>query len=120
MDEIYREGLTLVPVNPPHTVPHKNSQSLFSPLWAWNPKAFVWLVLVILVCAVAVRAQSISPSPTSATNEVPVTGAANPVAGGQAPEQKQAGTITGTIVDQNGTAVAGSKIKLTHEGETAS
>ncbi len=40
--------------------------------------------------------------------------------GEQSTDQKQTGTIRGTIVDKSGTAVAGARVKLTREGQTES
>jgi hypothetical protein len=39
--------------------------------------------------------------------------------GGQSADQKQTGSISGTVVDTSGTAVAGARVKLSHEGQTS-
>lgn len=103
------------------TVPSKNFYSEIDRLWALSARRLVWFSLALLVCGLAVRAQSASPSTTTESSETSASEPAAQVSSDrQVPDQKQVGSISGTIMDQSGTTVAGARIKLTREGENAS
>lgn len=73
----------------------------------------LWFSLGILLCSVPVRAQSPQSPPAaspSSTQQSPV----------QQIDQQPAGTISGTIVDPSGAAIAKARVKLTREGQSAS
>jgi hypothetical protein len=81
---------------------------------------FVWLCLCVLLGGVPALAQS-QPAPNVPGAEggqagVPGTGAP---AGEQQPDPRLAGSIRGTIVDPNGTGVAGARVKITREAQSA-
>jgi hypothetical protein len=69
-----------------------------------------WLALVILSCHFPVRAQSLQQP----VNTPQVQGGESIPA--QQPAQQTAGTVTGTIIDQTGTAVSGAHVKLIPSG----
>jgi len=78
------------------------------------------LGLCVLSCGVPALAQS----PQSPTPEMehslpgaPTTGLS---AGEQSPDQRLSGNVAGTIVDRSGAAVAGARVKLTPEDQSAS
>ncbi len=77
----------------------------------------ILLSSAILFWGVAVRAQTLpaaTKQPVVSSSEVAGV-AISP--GEQAADQKQTGSIRGTIVDTSGTAVAGARIKLAREGQ---
>ena len=67
-----------------------------------GPGSFVWLSLTVLLCGSPVLAQSPQPPPG--------TGAS---AGQQQPDQQFSGSISGTVTDPSGAAVAGARVRLT-------
>jgi hypothetical protein len=83
----------------------------------------VWLSLAALLCAVPVFAQpQQTPStPAGAQGQSDTSRKDSPSSassGAQLPEPALPGTIHGTIVDPNGTAVAGARVKLTSQGQS--
>jgi hypothetical protein len=70
--------------------------------------SFVWLALSALVCGTPALAQSQQISPATGT-----------VAGQQLSVSQAAGSISGTVVDPSGAAVAGAKVDLIREDRTA-
>ncbi len=68
-----------------------------------GPTFLVRLTLYALLCALPAHSQSPQPSPSAQPADSPVPG-----------------SIHGTIVDPNGTAVAGAKVKLTRQDQSAS
>ena len=64
--------------------------------WILGPGTLVWLFLGILLCGFPILAQS------------------------QQPDQPLPGSISGTIVDRTGTAVAGARVKLTQAEQSPS
>jgi hypothetical protein len=78
------------------------------------PGLLIWLGLIALVCPLAAQAQS-PQTPSSAGSEQGQSAIApnEPSSGGtQLPDPPAPGSIHGTIVDPNGTAVAGARVKL--------
>ena len=83
----------------------------------------MWLSLAALLCAAPVFAQSQQPPATTADEQGQSEASrkdSSPSAfnGTQLPEPPLPGTIHGTIVDPNGTAVAGARVKLTCQGQS--
>jgi hypothetical protein len=84
---------------------------------------FVWLSLSVLVCGVPALAGAQSQQPPivqgakSGQPGAPGTAAS---AGVQQPEQQFAGSISGTVVDPSGAAVAGAWVTLTREDQSPS
>jgi hypothetical protein len=83
----------------------------------------VWLSLVALICAFPVFAQS-QQTPATTTDEQGQSNtsrkgsSASAASGAQLPDPPLPGTIHGMIVDPNGTAVAGARVKLTCQGQS--
>jgi Carboxypeptidase regulatory-like domain len=79
----------------------------------------VWLSLSILVCGFSTPARGseslIAPVIKSRSADVPRTARFSDQ---QAPDPDLAGNISGTVVDQTGTVVAGARVKLTREGQS--
>jgi len=67
-----------------------------------GPTFLVRLTLYALLCALPAHSQSPQPSPSAQPADSPVPG-----------------SVHGTIVDPNGTAVAGAKVKLTRQDQLA-
>jgi Carboxypeptidase regulatory-like domain len=81
-------------------------------------RGFFLTGLFVLICGFPCRSQQIPA--TGTTNTVfpdPRNTGAFPVA--SLTEQQQAGTITGTVVDQTGARITGASLKLVREGETS-
>jgi hypothetical protein len=75
----------------------------------------VWLSLCVLLGGVPAGAQS-QPAPNVPGAESGQVGAQEAVpSAGQQADQRVPGSISGTIVDQNGTGVAGARVKITRE-----
>jgi hypothetical protein len=78
--------------------------------------------MVALLCAMPARAQS--PQPPSSTGseqgQSPTAPNEPATSSAQLPDPPVPGTIHGTVVDPNGTAVAGARVKLTGEGQSSS
>jgi hypothetical protein len=67
-----------------------------------GPGSFVWLSLTVLLCGSPALAQSPqAPAGTRAS------------AGQQQPDQQSSGSISGTVTDPSGAAVAGARVRLT-------
>ncbi len=83
--------------------------------------SFAWLGLLVLLCGLPTLAQSQKPPIFAAVegelSGTPETGSS---AGEQIPNQLSPGTISGTVVDRTGTAVAGAHVKLTRESPVSS
>jgi len=83
-----------------------------------RPGPMVFTGLVVLICGFPCRSQQIPAAGTA--NSVfsdPRIAGAIPVA--SPAEQQQAGTITGTVVDQTGARITGASVKLVREGESS-
>jgi Carboxypeptidase regulatory-like domain len=84
------------------------------------PVRWVWLTLILLLCGFSALAQS-EPSarltPHSNLPDSPATQLAN-----DAPQEQQKvpGTISGSVVSQDGVALAGVKVQLAMPGQSAS
>jgi carboxypeptidase family protein len=74
----------------------------------------IWLSLIVLAWGFPARAQSPQPStvPSAQSTQPGVQGAASP-AGEQSPDPALPGSVSGTVVDRSGAAVAGARVKLT-------
>jgi hypothetical protein len=85
-----------------------------------GPASMVLLGLIILTCGFPAVAQSQQqPAPMgmeSALPDMPVPSAGE--SAGEDPDQRVPGSISGTIVDRNGAAVAGARVVLAREGQT--
>jgi len=78
-----------------------------------------WLILSVLVYGFPVLAQSPLPLvlPGVENGLVGASGAESS-AGAQLPDKRLPGSVSGTIVDQNGTGVAGARVRLTREDQS--
>ena len=78
-----------------------------------------WLVLSVLVYGFPVLAQSPPPSVLPGV-EPGLAGAAGtePSASIQLPDERSPGSISGAIVNQNGTGIAGARVRLTREDQS--
>ncbi len=75
----------------------------------------------LLLCGLPLFAQSQQPSVIArAESNLPDSPAPTAATSSQQPEQHIPGTISGTIVDHSGTAVAGARIRLTRDDQSAS
>lgn len=77
-------------------------------------RPLAWISLGVLLCAVPAPAQS-QQAPTSASPAVSAAAQIN----GQTQPQPATGSITGTIVDQTGTALSGAHLVLTRDDNSA-
>jgi Carboxypeptidase regulatory-like domain len=82
-----------------------------------GPESFLWIGLGVLACGLPAQSQqpAVAPPVVSSPGDAPGTGTS---AGQQAPDQQSSGKIIGTIVDQDGTAVAGARLKLTRADQS--
>src|SRR5271169_1170127 len=78
-----------------------------------------WLILSVLLYGFPVLAQSPLPLvlPGVENGLVGASGAESS-AGAQLPDERLPGSVSGTIVDQNGTGVAGARVRLTREDQS--
>lgn len=82
----------------------------------------LWLSLGLLAFAMppSALAQSAQPpAPAESQSSKSATPATGASAAQQQPDQQSSGTISGTIVDQTGSAVAGAQIALTSDGQSS-
>jgi len=83
-------------------------------LGAFGPGSLAGLSLCVLLWAYPALGQSQQPTQVpgaeSGVSNAPGTGT---TAGGQQPDQRSTGDITGTVVDQTGAVVAGARVTLT-------
>ena len=82
----------------------------------------MWLSLAALLCAAPVFSQSQQTPSTPASEQGQSDtsrkdSSPSGFSGAQLPEPPLPGTIHGTIVDPNGTAIAGARVKLTSQGQ---
>jgi len=85
------------------------------------PRSLVWLILGILLCGVPTPARAQSQQPPigrDAKSGLPDTPEAQTSTGEQLPEQPLPGSVRGTVVDQNGTGVAGAKVRIACEDQS--
>src|ERR1700742_2296261 len=76
-----------------------------------------WQALCIVVCCLPVHAQEVQPIDTALPDGPAIALSATQDAAGQASEQT-VGTISGTVVDQNGNFLLAARVSLTHPGQT--
>ena len=86
-----------------------------------GPGIPVWLSLLAVVCALPARAQAPQAAPRAGTGQDQSATAPNETAPAnmQLPDSPVPGTIHGTVVDPNGTGVAGARVKLARQGQSA-
>jgi carboxypeptidase family protein len=83
----------------------------------------VWLSLWVLPCGFPTLALAQSPDPSVAPEMergLPGAAGAGSSSGGQLPDQRLPGSISGTIVDRSGAVVPGARVKLTSEDQSVS
>lgn len=86
-----------------------------------GPERFFWLCLCILLGGLPALAQTQTPASVPGTEISQLGAAGNAAPGGQQePDPHLTGNISGTIVDPNGTGVAGARVKVTREGQSLS
>jgi hypothetical protein len=80
-----------------------------------------WLTLLVLLCGFPAQAQS-QPRPVvlGANNDLPNAPRTWQSPAQQSPGQQSSGTITGTLIDRTGTAIAGARVKLTRDDQSSS
>jgi hypothetical protein len=103
-------------------VPCRKSPRGILRIFALGPGLPVWLSLVALLAASPISARS-QQSPAAAANEAGPSEAApgeTSSASAQLPDSPVPGTIHGTIVDPNGTAIAGARVKLIRQDQSPS
>ena len=78
-----------------------------------------WLSLSVLLCGLPVLAQSPLLPVLHGVESGPVGApGVETSAGAQLPDEQLPGSVSGTIVDQTGTAVVGARVRLTREGQS--
>jgi hypothetical protein len=85
------------------------------------PVRLAWLSLIVLICSSPTPAQT-EQSPARPIVVIDPFNSATPKMAIDASQelQKMPGTITGSVVGQDGIAVVGAKVKLTQEGQSVS
>jgi len=86
-----------------------------------GPGTPVWLGLIALLCALPAHGQTPQAPPSVGAEHGQSTAAPNEAssASEQLPDPPAPGAIRGTVVDPNGTAVAGARVKLTRQDQSA-
>jgi hypothetical protein len=98
-----------------------NSSRIAGSFFISVPVRLAWLSLIVLICSSPTPAQTEqSPARPVVVNDPP--NSPTPKMAIDAPEDQQEvpGTITGSVVGQDGIAVVGAKVKLTQEGQSVS
>jgi hypothetical protein len=98
-----------------------NSSLIAGSFFISVPVRLAWLGLIVLICSSPSPAQA-EQSPARLAVENNPANSPTPRMAIDAPEdqQKVPGTITGSVVGQDGIAVVGAKVKLTQEGQSVS
>jgi Carboxypeptidase regulatory-like domain len=99
----------------------ENSSRIAGSFFISVPVRLVWLSLIVLICSSPTPAQTEqSPARLVVVNNAP--NSPTPKMAIDAPEDlpKVPGTITGSVVGQDGIAVVGAKVTLTEEGQSVS
>jgi hypothetical protein len=98
-----------------------NSSPIAGSFFISVPVRLAWLGLIVLICSSPSPAQA-EQSPARLAVENNPANSPTPRMAIDAPEdqQKVPGTITGSVVGQDGIAVVGAKVKLTQEGQSVS
>jgi hypothetical protein len=85
------------------------------------PVRLAWLSSIFLICSFHVLAQAEqSPAHLAVDNNLPNSPTPEVAIDESQDQQKVPGTITGSVVSQDGVAVAGADVKLTQEGQSVS
>ena len=84
------------------------------------PVRWAWFSLILLICSFSALAQTERSPRLAVENNLP--GSATPEGAIKEPQEQQkvAGTISGSVVGQDGVTLAGVKVKLAMEGQLVS
>jgi len=98
-----------------------NSSRIAGSFFISVPVRLAWLSLIVLICSSPTPAQT-EQSPARLVVENSPPNSPTPEMAIDAPEdlQKVPGTITGSVVGQDGVAVAGAHVQLSQEGQSVS
>src|ERR1700751_2115493 len=98
-----------------------NSSRIAGSFFISVPVRLAWLSLIVLICSSPTPAQT-EQSPARLVVENSPPNSPTPEMAIDAPEdlQKVPGTITGSVVGQDGIAVAGAHVQLSQEGQSVS
>jgi len=107
-----REGCKIISVISRRNVPCRKSPG--------GPVIAIWLSLAASLCAVPAQAQAPQVPPAAGTEHSQSATAPNEPSytSAQLPDPPVPGSIHGTIVDPNGTAVAGARVKLARQDQS--
>jgi hypothetical protein len=98
-----------------------NSSRIAGSFFVSVPVRLAWLGLIVLICSSPTPAQTEqSPARLVVVNDSPNSPTPKMAIDASEDLQKVPGTITGSVVGQDGIAVVGAKVKLTQEGQSVS
>ncbi len=98
-----------------------NSSRIAGSFFISVPARLAWLSLIVLICSSPTPAQTDqSPARLGVVNDPPNSPTPKMAIDASEDLQKVPGTITGSVVGQDGIAVVGAKVKLTQEGQSVS
>jgi len=98
-----------------------NASRIASSFFISVPVRLAWLSLIVLICSSPISAQTEqSPARLVVVNDPPNSPTLKMAIDASEDLQKVPGTITGSVVGQDGIAVVGAKVKLTQEGQSVS
>ena len=116
-----REGCKIIGVISTRNVSYRKSPGGIFRKTLLGPGTPLWLSLAVLICAHPAFAQAPQAPSSVDAEQSPAEARTSEafVASAQLPEAPVPGTIHGTIIDPNGTAVAGARVKLVRPDQSA-